>query len=134
MKKFREKSGQEHGLMETLSNAVPDHGFKNLSEKNRKVMLDRKKNDLELVKVRYQNMDNQEYGVWEGSYCDYPGEPIRMFRFLHGFEYEIPRGLAKKINALGMPIRSDLVDSTGKYYEKEGEIKKTHQLVPVADF
>lgn len=124
----------EHGLLEEVGNAIKDDGFKNLSEKHRKEMLEKKKNDLELVDVVYQNLTNPENGKWEGWYGDYAGVPLRSFRFLHGKRYKIPRGLAKKINDMGAPVRSGLLDSSGRFLEKDGEKIRAHQMVPAGDF
>ena len=129
MKKLRTKNGQEHGLIDSIANAVQDHGYKNLSELNRKEMLSRRKNDLELIPVTYQNLKNQENGKWESPYADHPGEPIRLFRFFHGNSYVIPRGLAKKINALKVPVQSGITDLNGNELNVEGKFDQTHQIV-----
>ena len=134
MEKFKTKQGVEHGMIEQIANSVTDHGYKNLSEKNRKEMLERRKRDLEPVKVRYQNLKDQENGKWEGWYGDHPGEPLKAFRFIHGQRYTVPRGLARKVNAMGAPIRSGLLDARGNELEKDGEMIRTHQLVPDQEF
>ena len=133
MEKQTTPQGIEHGLIETIANSIPDHGYKNLEDKNRKEMLERKKRDMEVVKRTYQNMKNQEAGKWEGWYGDHPGEPLRCFRFLHGETYLVPRGLSRKINALGAPVRSGLVGTDGRSLDMDGQIDRTHQLVAVGD-
>lgn len=134
MKKLITANGIEHGLLEEISNAVPNTDFKDMTEKNRKEMLERKKKDLELVEVKYQNVRNTVNGKWEGGYCDYAGEPLRVFRFLHNHVYKIPRGLARKISEMGAPKRSGLVDSSGMELTVDGEYEKSHQMIPVGDF
>ena len=129
MKKLRTKNGQEHGLMDSCSNAVLDHGYKNLSEKNRKEMLEKKRRDLELVPCKYQNLKNQENGKWENWYGDHPGEPLRQFKLLHGFSYVLPRGLAIKINESKVPLQSGLTDIDGNMLNVEGKFDQTHQIV-----
>lgn len=133
MKKFVTEKGVEHGLIETIANSVPDHGYKNLNEKNRKEMLERKKTDLEYVDVEYYNLKNQENGKFESPYGDHPGAPIQFYRLLHGHRYSIPRGLARKINALGAPKRSGLIDVGGRELLMDGKKERTHQVVTAGD-
>ncbi len=133
MEKQTTKLGIEHGLIETIANSVPDHGYKNLNDTNRKEMLSRRKRDLEMVKRTYQNLKNQETGKFEGWYADHPGEVMRSYRFLHGHTYTMPRGYARKVNAMGAPLRSGLLDSNGNSLEVDGQIDHTHQLVAVGD-
>ncbi len=125
----------EHGLIETIANSILDHGYANLSEANKKDVLAQKKKDLELVDVIYQNLDNSETGKFEGAYGTYSGEPIRFYRFIAGQRYSIPRGFARQINEeLGCPVRSGLLDSNGKELAKDGQTKRTHQMIPASQF
>jgi hypothetical protein len=133
MEKKRTEKGIEHGLMEEIANSVPDTGYKNLSEKNRKEMIERRKKDLELISGTYQNLKNQETGKWEGWYAEYPGVSMKNFRLLHGHTYTIPRGLAKKINNMKVPKRSGLTDGQGNILNIEGQFEQTHQFVGALD-
>ena len=134
MEKHVTREGVEHGLVETIANSVPDHGYKNLSEKHRKEMLDKKKNDLELVEIVYHHLKNQDTGKFEGWYADHPGTPMYYFRLLYGLKYKIPKGMAKKINNLGAPQRSGLVDSRGNELLRDGVKERTHQVSAAAEF
>lgn len=134
MKKQTTALGQEHGLLETIANSVLDTGYKNLSEKNRKEMIERRKKDLELTEVRYQNLKNQDNGKWEGWYAEYPGEPMYNFRMLHDNKYLIPRGLARKINAMKVPQQSGIVSVDGSHYQSQNKFDQTHQVVSAGEF
>lgn len=134
MEKYVTENNIEHGLVEEFSNAVQDHGYKHLSEKNRKELFEKKKKDLELVKVKYQHLQNQKDGKFEGPYCDYAGESIKLFRLLSNNVYVMPRGLARKINELGMPRRSEILDGSGMPTTKDGEVEKIHLVSKVEDF
>lgn len=128
--KLRTAQGQEHGCIETLANGVPDHGFKGMSEPNRKEMLALKAKALRPVPYTYYHLKNQTNGKWEGWYgVDWPGEPMRCFRLLHGQTYMLPAGLKWKIDEMGSPKRSGLVGPDGVPLAIDGEKEKTHMLV-----
>lgn len=126
MERLTTPNNVEHGLVLTLANAVQDHGYKNLPDAKRTKMLAKKKHDLELVRVRYHNLKNQENGRYEGWYIGHPGEPMRKFVLLHEHSYVIPRGCAEEINALGQPVRSGLVGTNGIPLEVDGKKDRTH--------
>jgi len=81
------------------------------------------------VRVRYVNLKNQDTGKWEGAWYDHPGVPIHKFRFIHDNVYVVPYGLYKKINSMGAPLRSGLIDQNGKQLNVDGKMDRTHQLL-----
>lgn len=123
--------GERHGLLETVANSNKTNTYEKLPPTLSKEMKAKMKDDLEIIDVQYMNMEDQDNGKWEGWYSDHPVEPMRWFRFLHGESYKVPRGLVKKINAMGAPVRSGLMGTDGKPLNVDGKVKKTHQLIPV---
>lgn len=134
MKMFTTENGIEHGLVETLGNHVKGTDFAKYPEKRRKELQANMKKDMRLVEVMYQNLKNQDNGKWEGSYCDYEGQPMYIFRFLHNHSYTLPAGLARKINALGVPIRAGLVNAQGETLKNDSAKVRTHLLVSIGEF
>lgn len=129
MQKQITNSGIEHGLLEEISNCVPDTGYKNMDEKHRKEMLERRKKDLELVKGKYINVKNQEHGRFEGWDAEYPGVSMKNYRLLHDNIYTISRGFANKINKMKTPLRSDIVDPKGRPMDVQGKFDQTHMFL-----
>lgn len=130
--RFKTDQGLEHGFIDKLANSVEDHGFKHMSEPNRKHMIAEKARCLKPVKFQYLHMRNQENGKWEGYYgADWPGEPLRGYRLLHGHEYVLPQGLKDKVDEMGSPKRSGLIDTNGQELMQDGKKEKTHMLVRV---
>ena len=132
---LKTSQGHEHGWIETIANAVQGPGFSCLTEANKKEMFHRKGKALKPQKFRYQNLKNTKNTKFEGWYgADWPGEPQRSFRLLHGHIYTLPVGLSWKMDKMGSPKRSGLVDTSGDVIEMDGPLDQTHQLIPVGEY
>lgn len=68
------------------------------SKKKSKETIDKlAKENAKLVKGIFRNMEVPG-GDLEFAYREFPGEPVRVYHFWDGQEYEIPLGVAKHIN------------------------------------
>lgn len=123
-------TGETHGFIDSVSNAVADHGFKNMSEPNRRDMLAKKRRALEPVNYTYYHLKNPKNGKIEFWYgADWPGEPQRKFKLLNGHTYRLPRGAKDKLDELGAPQRSGLIGTDGHPLAVDGPKQSTHLLV-----
>lgn len=124
------ESGLQHGLINSLPNSVPDDGFKKFAEKDRPKFEKQRKKDEEIVKVQYLNKDGKNERL-ERPYCKWAGQPITMWRFLHGHHYEVPRGLVEDVNDPNKRTRkrSGLVDAKGKVLESDEYDDPIHRFV-----
>ena len=128
-------TGEKHGLIQTLPNAVPFDDFKNAAPEIKEKLKKKKKDDEKLVKVRYINHEEQETGRFEQPYVTH-GQPIQIWRLIHGHEYMMPMGFVNQINELRKPVRTDLQEVDGKHINDNGApltkegIKRVHEVVP----
>ena len=107
-------SGEQHGLINTLSNMVPHDEFKNMKPEHKKEMERLKKEDSKLVKAEYLNSRGKHERLTK-PYCKYSGDPIQIWHFIPGRIYEVPLGLVKEVNdsTKKLPKRSGLVSIDG---------------------
>lgn len=94
--------GEEHGLIRKLANSVKES--KGTPERKSEIEKQRK-DDARIVRARYNNRKNQISGKFEKAYVRHPGDPIQVWKFLTGYEYDIPMGLINEVNSSGRPIR-----------------------------
>lgn len=128
---FTTEKGQQHGLINTVGNSVPDDGFKRFAEKDRESMKKLKEKEEQIVKARYLNARGGNERL-EKPYMRWAGQPITMWRFLHNHIYSVPKGLIEEVNQNpGLPKRSEVLDTRGVPTTKDGESFKEHQFVPV---
>jgi len=130
-------TGEQHGLLSNLPNAVPFDDFKSMAEENRakcrKELAHRKK----IVKARYINRRNKLERL-EKAFCAGMGEPIQLWKFIPEEIYEVPMGLVEEVNESRMPIRSDLVSVDGVSLNKDDSPTKkdsyeiVHEFVPLS--
>jgi hypothetical protein len=124
-------SGEQHGLINTVGNSVPDDNFKRFAEKDRVAMEKLKKEECRMVKARYLNSRGPHEKL-EKPYCRWAGQPITMWKFLHDHVYEVPKGLIDEVNrSPGLPKRSEILDANGKPTIKDGTPERLHSFVPV---
>jgi hypothetical protein len=124
-------SGEQHGLINTVANSVPDNGFKRFSDKFRPEIEKQKKHDAEIVKARYMN-SRRGRELLEKPYMKYEGQPITMWKFIHNHVYDVPRGLVDEVNAMPeLAKRSQIVDESGNPTTEDGPGEKLHQFIPV---
>ena len=124
--------GLEHGLINEVGNSVPDDGFKRFSEKDRPKMEKLKKESERLVKAQYLNKEGPK-GRLERPYCEWAGQKIQTWRFLHGHTYEVPKGLVEDVNSPHRRVkkRSGLVGPNGLPLETDQYDDPIDRFVPV---
>src|SRR5579864_4674783 len=90
-------SGEQHGLLYQLSNSVPFDDFKHMKPEHRKEVIAQKKEDDKIVKAEYLNSRGKHERLTK-PYCRYAGDPIQMWHFIPGKQYDVPLGLVKEVN------------------------------------
>jgi len=125
-------TGIEHGLLTTLVNHVSKaEAFKKLDTKRKEEIESRNKRNSALKKVRYINYRDQKRGYKCMDYSNGPGEPLHLFKFLHGQVYTIPLGLVELLNSKRTmrPVRADSLDENGLPRPKD-EMERLEEFVP----
>ena len=130
-------TGEQHGLINTLTNSVPFDDFKNMSPSTKAKLEKEKKEDSRMVKVEYLNSKGRHERLTK-PYCRYAGDPIQIYNLIPGRQYEVPIGFVKEVNGMKGIVRSGLLEVDGQNYTKDGapldkdiEAEWTHKLVPV---
>lgn len=132
-------TGEQHGLINTLTNSVPFDDFKNMTPANKKKCESEKKEDSRMVQVRYLNKNGRHERLTK-PYCRWSGDPIQIWHFIPNYTYEVPYGLVREVNG-NKPIRragliegDKTMDGTGEPLEKDCEDDPIHQFVPINFF
>lgn len=112
-------TGEQHGLINVLSNSVPFDDFKNIDPKIKAQCEKEKKEDARLVKVKYHNSRGKHERLSK-SYCRWAGDPICQYHLIPGYSYEVPIGFIKEVNQIKMPQRSGLMSVDGKDIARDG--------------
>ena len=132
--------GEQHGLINTLTNSVPFDDFKNFKPEHKREMEKLKKDESKLVKAKYMNSRGRHERLTK-PYCRYAGDPVQIWHFIPEKEYDVPLGLIKEVNDKNkrLPKRSGLVSIDGEPIKRdESPLDKDeagewlHQFVPVA--
>ena len=132
-------AGEQHGLINTLTNSVPFDDFKNFKPEHKKELERQKKDDARLVKAEYLNSRGKHERLTK-PYCRYSGDPIQIFHLIPGKTYEVPMGFVKEVNDENkkMKKRSGLVSIDGESVNKDESPLATdmegdwlHRMVPV---
>jgi len=107
-------SGEQHGLINTITNSVPFDDFKNFKPEHKKELEAKKKEDSKLVKAEYMNSRGQHERLTK-PYCKYAGDPIEIWHFIPGKVYKVPKGLVDEVNDKNkvMKQRAGLVSVDG---------------------
>jgi len=113
-------AGEQHGLINTLTNSVPFDDFKNMTPANKAKLEKEKKEDSKMVKAEYLNSRGRHERLTK-PYCKYAGDPIQIWHFIPGKTYEVPLGLVKEVNDKNkiLPKRSGLVSIDGSSVNKD---------------
>jgi hypothetical protein len=122
-------SGEQHGLINTLTNSVTFDEFKNMKPEHKKELELQKKEDARLVKAEYLNSRGRHERLTK-PYCRYAGDPIQIWNFIPGKTYEVPYGLVKEVNDQNkvMKKRSGLISVDGQAMRKdEGPLEKDEE-------
>jgi len=108
-------AGEEHGLINRITNSVPFDDFKNFKPEHKKDLEAQKKEDAKLVKAEYMNSRGMHERLTK-PYCKYAGDPIEIWHFIPGHVYKVPLGLVKEVNDKNkvMKKRSGLVSIDGE--------------------
>ena len=132
LKKVRSTDGLEHGLINTVGNSVPDNGFKRFPENVREEMKKKKKESERLVEAQFLHKDGKNERL-ERPYMEWEGQPITMWRFLHGETYHLPKGLVDDVNAeyRRPKKRSGMIGANGKVLESDEREEPLFRFVPV---
>lgn len=113
-------SGEQHGLINTLTNSVPFDDFKHMTPANKAKVEKEKKEDARIVKVEYLNSRGKHERLTK-VYCRYSGDPIQIWHFIPGKAYEVPLGLVNEINDKNKIMKklSGLVSVDGEPVNKD---------------
>ncbi len=113
-------SGEEHGLINTLTNSVPFDDFKNMKPEHKKELERQKKEDARIVEAEYLNSRGRHERLTK-PYCKYAGDPIQIWHFIPGKTYKVPIGLVNEVNDKNkrLPKRSGLVSIDGHPIRKD---------------
>ncbi len=114
-------SGEQHGLINTLTNSVQYDDFKNMKPEHKEKMLKEKKEDARMVKAEYMNFRGRHERLTK-PYCKYSGDPIQIWHFIPGKVYDVPLGLVKEVNDTSKHLkkRSGLVSVDDKMVNQDG--------------
>lgn len=129
-------TGEEHGLLGTLPNAVPFTDFKNYKPEMRERLRKEQKEDSRMVKTRYINHPEGVLGRCSKTYVRYAGEPLMRYHLIHDYEYTLPLGFVNEINESRTTVREGLQSVDGKDVNNGAPLAKDayvrcHELVPV---
>jgi hypothetical protein len=113
-------SGEQHGLVNVLTNSVPADGFKHFEPKHKAKMEKEKAEDARMVKAEYLNSRGRHERLTK-AYCRYAGDPIQIWHFIPGKVYDVPLGLVKEVNDKNkaIPKRSGLLSVDGNPVNKD---------------
>lgn len=128
-------SGEQHGLVNTLTNSVQFDDFKHMTPDIKAKCEKEKKEDARMVKVKYINMRGAHERLSK-PYCRYSGDPIQQWHLIPNHEYTLPMGFVKEVNAVKIPKRSGLVsmdgqdlNANGAPLDKDTNAEQLHMLV-----
>ncbi len=131
------ESGEEHGMINVLANSCKDNGFAHMEPEWKAKAEKMKKDDNKKIKARYLNK-NGDHERLTRPYCRWAGDPIQIWHFIPGYEYEVPKGLVDEVNNTRLAERGGLVGilkdgkETAKVRDKDGKGSQIHQFVPVS--
>lgn len=113
-------SGEEHGIINVLTNSVQFDDFKHMKPEHKKELERQKKEDARIVKAEYMNSRGMHERLTK-PYCKYAGDPIQIWHFIPGKTYEVPLGLVNEVNDKNkvMKRREGLVSIDGEPTRKD---------------
>lgn len=125
------ENGEEHGLINRIGNSVPDDGFKHMDPETKAKAEKLKKEEHRVVHARYNNRRGKHERL-DTPYCNWAGDPIDIYHLIPDQTYDLPMGFVNRVNASGIPVRSELLDANGKPTVKDGPMERIHELIPVS--
>ena len=124
-------NGEAHGLINTLANSCKDDGFKHMSPETKAKAEKLRKEETRIIKARYMNSRGRNERLTK-PYCRWAGDPIQIWHFIPGKEYDVPLGLVNEVNAQKIIIREGKCDENGENPLGKDEVDEPlHQFVPV---
>lgn len=132
-------SGEQHGLINTLSNSVVFDDFKHMSPEMKLKCEKQKKDESRIIKVRYWNTRGRHERLTK-PYCRWAGDPIQQWHFIPDQEYEIPFGLFKEVNeeqgevkkrAGLLSVDGSDINRDGSPLDKDQKGERLHMFIPV---
>lgn len=129
-------SGEQHGLINTLTNSVENTDFKHMKPEHKARCEKEKKEDARIVKAKYINTRGPHERLSK-PYCRWAGDPIQQWHLIPGHTYDLPMGFINEVNQVRMPKRSGLVSVDGapinkdeSPLDKDQAGEQVHMLVP----
>jgi len=129
--------GEEHGLINTITNHVPDDNGAKINPKVKSAYEKKRKDDAKIVKARLVAKNSNER--LDKPYCRYAGDPINVYHLIPGYSYELPMGFIEEVNGIQSIQRSGLVSLDGENVTKDGDplakdkaAERQFELVPVS--
>lgn len=132
-------AGEQHGLINTLTNSVPFDDFKSFKPEHKKEMERLKKENARVVKSQYLNSRGRHERLTK-PYCAGSGEPIQIWHLIPGKTYDVPLGFVNEVNDENKILkkRSGLMEVDGEKVTKDGspldsdsEGEWLHKMIPV---
>jgi len=125
------KSGEQHGLINTLANSVPFDDFKHMKPETKAKAEKLKKEESRMVKAQYLNSRGKHERLTK-PYCRWSGQPIQMWHFIPGHVYDVPVGLVNEVNNQKIVIREGKCDENGDNPSTKDELDEPlHRFVGV---
>jgi len=102
-----------HGEIFRIANSVKPGHTENMSSKAKAEYEKKTKDEQKVVRARFSLKKKAE--VYNDiAHIAGPGEPVIQYRFIDGHTYEIPKGLAEKVNREGrLPKRGQRLNDDG---------------------
>lgn len=125
-------TGEQHGLIKTLANSVPEEDYSRFKPEDKAKLLKMRKEDSRKVKARYINYRGLNERC-SPPYCKYAGDPITMWHFIPNYVYEVPMGLVNQINeSPGLAERGERVDELMNPISPGASNPKIHEMIPIS--
>lgn len=112
-------NGEQHGLINRLTNAVPFDDYKSMTPEHKAECIRRKKEDSRIVKGKVIAKNGKQERLTK-AYCLGSGEPILQYNLIPGQVYDLPKGFVDEVNAKKGVKRSGLVSVDGKEINPHG--------------
>lgn len=112
-------SGEQHGLVNTLTNSVEFNDFKHMAPNIKSQVEKQKKEDAKMGKYEYVNRKGRHERL-DKPYCKYAGDPIHVYHLIPGYVYELPKGFVDEVNNMKKMKRSGLVSLDGNNVKNDG--------------
>jgi hypothetical protein len=112
-------TGEEHGLINTITNSCEDNDFKHCAPHIAEELRKQKKEDSRMVEVTLITKGPRTERL-EKPYCRYAGDPIHQYKLIPGRTYKLPLGFIKEVNKDPPPVRSGLMEVDGERVQADG--------------